>query len=116
MHQTSSPKPGSETPESQKVPFLLVKSIREAILDETFQPGDRLVEVEVAEKFAVSRQPVREALLVLEKRGHGHNKSLQGCDGKTSINGRSRRYRGTKVGPYLSGPQTGAPAPFPSRL
>ena len=32
MHQASSSKSGSETPESQKVPFLLVKRIREAIL------------------------------------------------------------------------------------
>jgi DNA-binding GntR family transcriptional regulator len=69
MHQPSSPKGGSETPESQKAPFLLVKRIREAILDETFQPGDRLIEVELAEKFGVSRQPVREALLALEKEG-----------------------------------------------
>jgi DNA-binding GntR family transcriptional regulator len=69
MHQASSPKPGSETPESQKVAFLLVKRIREAILDEVFQPGDRLVEIELAEKFEVSRQPVREALLTLEKEG-----------------------------------------------
>jgi DNA-binding GntR family transcriptional regulator len=60
MHQASFPKPGSETPESEKVPFLLVRRIREAILDETLRPADRLVEVELAEKFAVSRQPVRE--------------------------------------------------------
>jgi DNA-binding GntR family transcriptional regulator len=63
------PKRGSEVPESQKVPFFLVQRIREAILDETFQPGDRLIEVELAEKFEVSRQPVREALLALEKEG-----------------------------------------------
>jgi DNA-binding GntR family transcriptional regulator len=48
---------------------LVVKRIREAILDEVFQPGDRLIEVELAEKFKVSRQPVREALLALEKEG-----------------------------------------------
>jgi len=69
MHQSSPSKRGSETPESQKVPFLLVKSIREAILDETFEPGDRLVEDDLAEKFEVSRSPVREALLALEKEG-----------------------------------------------
>jgi DNA-binding GntR family transcriptional regulator len=69
MHQPSSPKHGSETPESEKAPFLLVKRIRESILDEVFQPGDRLVEVDLAEKFEVSRQPVREALLALEKEG-----------------------------------------------
>jgi DNA-binding GntR family transcriptional regulator len=33
------------------------------------EAGDRLVEVELAEKFEVSRQPVREALLALEKEG-----------------------------------------------
>src|SRR5215469_1333206 len=67
--QPSLPKRGSEAPESEKVPFLLVKRIREAILDEVLQPGDRLVEVDLAEKFEVSRQPVREALLALEKEG-----------------------------------------------
>jgi hypothetical protein len=46
MHQALSLKPGSETPESQKIPFFLVITIREAILDEVFQPGDRLVEVD----------------------------------------------------------------------
>src|SRR5215471_1895998 len=69
MHQPSSPKHGSETPESEKAPFLLVKRIRESILDEVFQPGERLLEVDLAEKFEVSRQPVREALLALEKEG-----------------------------------------------
>ena len=67
--QPSLPKRGSETEESEKVPFFLVKRVREAILDEVFQPGDRLLEVDLAEKFEVSRQPVREALLALEKEG-----------------------------------------------
>ena len=58
-----------ETQETVKVPFLLVKRIREAILDEVFQPGDRLVEVDLAEQFEVSRQPVREALLALQQEG-----------------------------------------------
>jgi DNA-binding GntR family transcriptional regulator len=69
MHQPPSSKRGSETPENQKVPFLLVQRIREAILDGVFVPGDRLVEVDLAEKFEVSRSPVREALLALEKEG-----------------------------------------------
>jgi DNA-binding GntR family transcriptional regulator len=43
--------------------------IREAILDEVFKPGDHLGEVELAEKFEVSRSPVREAFLALEKEG-----------------------------------------------
>ena len=56
MHQPPSPKRGSETPESEKVPFLLVKGIREAILDELFKPGDHLTEAELAEKF--ESQPI----------------------------------------------------------
>ena len=59
----------SSTGPRRSFPFLLLKRIREAILDEAFQPGDRLVEVELAEKFKVSRLPVREALLPLEKEG-----------------------------------------------
>jgi DNA-binding GntR family transcriptional regulator len=55
--------------EDDKVSFLVIKKIRSAILDETFRPGDHLVEVELAERFEASRSPVREALLALEKEG-----------------------------------------------
>jgi len=69
MRQRSPPENASETQETEKALFFVVKRVREAILDEVFQPGDRLVEVDLAEKFEVSRQPVREALLALEKEG-----------------------------------------------
>ena len=69
MHQLSPPKNANETQKNGKVPLVVVKRIREAILDEVFQPGDRLGEVELAEKCKVSRSPVREALLTLEKEG-----------------------------------------------
>jgi DNA-binding GntR family transcriptional regulator len=69
MREPSPHKDESETEETEKAPSLVVKRIREAILDEVFQPGDRLIEVDLAEKFEVSRQPVREALLALEKEG-----------------------------------------------
>jgi DNA-binding GntR family transcriptional regulator len=59
----------NETRETEKVPFLVAKRIRDAILDEVFKPGDHLGEVELAEKFEVSRSPVREALLAMEKEG-----------------------------------------------
>jgi DNA-binding GntR family transcriptional regulator len=55
--------------EIEKAPFLVVKKIRDAILDETFKPGDWLPESELGERFGVSRSPVREALLGLEKEG-----------------------------------------------
>src|SRR6516164_1632464 len=59
----------NEAQKAGKAAFLVVKKIREGILDEVFKPGDRLGEVDLAEKFEVSRSPVREALLALEKEG-----------------------------------------------
>ena len=55
--------------ETEKAPFLVVRKFRDAILDETFKPGDRLPEAELAEMFKVSRSPVREALFALENEG-----------------------------------------------
>ena len=69
MRQPSPPKNANETEESEKAPSLVVKRIREAILDEIFKPGDHLGEAELAAKFKVSRSPVREAWLALEKEG-----------------------------------------------
>jgi DNA-binding GntR family transcriptional regulator len=55
--------------ETEKAPFLVVKKTRDAILDETFKPGDRLPEAALGKMFKVSRSPVREALLALEQEG-----------------------------------------------
>jgi DNA-binding GntR family transcriptional regulator len=55
--------------ETEKAPFLVVQKIRDAILDETFKPGERLPESELAEMFKVSRSPIREALFALENEG-----------------------------------------------
>jgi DNA-binding GntR family transcriptional regulator len=55
--------------ETEKAPFLVVRKVRDAILDETFEPGDRLPEGELAKMFRVSRSPVREALFALESEG-----------------------------------------------
>src|SRR5258708_33847067 len=67
MHQLSALKNANQMQEVEKVPFVVAKRIREAILDEVFKPGDHLTEAELVEKFEVSRSPVREALLGLEK-------------------------------------------------
>jgi DNA-binding GntR family transcriptional regulator len=55
-----------QTQHGQKDAFRLVL---EAIDQGDFRPGDRLVESELAEKFGVSRTPIREALQRLETQG-----------------------------------------------
>jgi len=69
MRQSTPRKKSNKTQETEKATFQVVKRIREAILDEVFKPGDHLGEAELAKKFEVSRSPVRETLLALEKEG-----------------------------------------------
>ncbi len=54
--------------------------LREAILHGQFQPGDRIRQEDIAEKFGASRLPVREALRMLEAEGlteHEPNKGAR---------------------------------------
>jgi len=44
-------------------------TLRQAILDGTLQPGERLMEIHLARQLGVSRTPVREALRKLEQEG-----------------------------------------------
>lgn len=48
---------------------LVADRLRDAILDGSLRPGDRLVETDLAERFAVSRGPVREAIRLLAPEG-----------------------------------------------
>jgi|SRR5699024_2539167 len=43
--------------------------LRKAIIKADFQPGERLIQTELAESIGVSRMPVREALKQLESEG-----------------------------------------------
>jgi DNA-binding GntR family transcriptional regulator len=45
---------------------VLIRKIRDGILDNVFKPGDWLPEVDLAKRFEVSRSPIREALQALE--------------------------------------------------
>jgi DNA-binding GntR family transcriptional regulator len=69
MRQLSTQRKNNETSEVEKTPAMVIRKVRDAILDEVFKPGDWLPEVDLATRFQVSRSPVREALLSLEKEG-----------------------------------------------
>lgn len=47
----------------------VAERINDAILDGSFEPGERLVETRLSTMFGVSRAPVREALKILETSG-----------------------------------------------
>lgn len=47
----------------------VLEALENEILSGFYHPGDRMVETEIAGRLGVSRGPVREALLVLERRG-----------------------------------------------
>src|ERR1700747_978447 len=55
--------------ECEEARLVVVRKIRDGILDETFKPGERLPEEQLGKMFNVSRTPVREVLLALEKEG-----------------------------------------------
>jgi DNA-binding GntR family transcriptional regulator len=64
----------SEIPHLQPLNVLnlrdhITQRIRDAILDGTYKPGERLVETAIASQLGVSRAPVREALSALEREG-----------------------------------------------
>jgi DNA-binding GntR family transcriptional regulator len=65
--------------ESEEPRLVVVKKIRDAILDETFKPGERLPEEQLGKMFNVSRTPAREALFALEKEGTVVMESFKGA-------------------------------------
>ena len=48
---------------------IVLESLREQIINGTLQPGEKLAEAEIAQKFGLSRGPVREALRQLAFEG-----------------------------------------------
>lgn len=53
----------------ERAPEQITDRLREAIVSGSLQPGDRLLQEELAERLGVSRMPVREALRRLEAEG-----------------------------------------------
>ena len=48
---------------------IVFETLREAIINHVLKPGERLMEVRLAEEMGVSRTPVREAIRKLELEG-----------------------------------------------
>ena len=48
---------------------IVFETLREAIINQTLKPGERLMEIQLAEEMGVSRTPVREAIRKLELEG-----------------------------------------------
>src|SRR6516165_6540783 len=69
MRALSVGKMKNETTQVEKTGTVLIRKIRDAILDDVFKPGDWLPEMDLAKRFEVSRSPIREALQALEKEG-----------------------------------------------
>lgn len=48
---------------------MVFESLRDAIINNTLKPGERLMEIQLAEEMGVSRTPIREAIRKLELEG-----------------------------------------------
>ena len=48
----------------------ILETIREAILKGSLKPGEKVAEPELAERFGISRTPIREAFRQLESEGY----------------------------------------------
>lgn len=53
----------------ESTPDAVADRLREAIIDGRLRPGERLIETELADSFAISRGPIREALRMLGTEG-----------------------------------------------
>ena len=69
MQNAPRPKPQLAPLTTVEMAEFAATQIREAIIDGAYQPGDRLIENDVAEQLQVSRHPVREALRRLAREG-----------------------------------------------
>jgi DNA-binding FadR family transcriptional regulator len=114
MHGPFVQQRGNNEQEIEKTPFLVVQKIRDAILDETFKPGERLPGAGLGEMFKVSRSPVREALFTLESEGTVIMEPYRGGYSQASLTRGSLGYRRTSTGPDFFGSEASISPSFPS--
>lgn len=60
---------GEQVPRSRPLAELVYERLEDRIIDGTFTPGEHLREQDIARRFGVSRNPVRESLRALERAG-----------------------------------------------
>ena len=65
MFSLDPPDPANAVPMAQRI----VSRLRHAIVTMRIKPGEKLSEQEIADRFGVSRQPVREAFIKLAEAG-----------------------------------------------
>ena len=58
---------------------VVFNTLRDAILTGELPPGERLMEIKLADKLGVSRTPIREAIRKLELEGLVVNKTFVAC-------------------------------------
>jgi DNA-binding GntR family transcriptional regulator len=65
--------------QASRIDALTYDRLREAILDGTYPPGTPLVEARLAEEYGISKTPVREALIRLQRDGLVQMESYRGA-------------------------------------
>ena len=63
---------------SKRMREVVYDQLKELIIDGTLQPGNRIIETDYAEKFQISRTPIREAIRMLELEGLVESQSKGG--------------------------------------
>ena len=57
----------------------IAEQLAKDIISERLYPGERLTEASLIKRFNVSRTPIREALMLLEKKGFVENRKNSGA-------------------------------------
>jgi DNA-binding GntR family transcriptional regulator len=68
-HQVAEPQREVESPEYRSLPEWLVLRVIDGVRKGAFVPGERMLEEDLAQRFGVSRAPVRDAMHRLENLG-----------------------------------------------